>query len=413
MSESSTAKRRGPALIITLAILVIAAVVGAVMMIQQTPVASNGGPGGASKGGMPPAAVYVVTTKSLTAQNYAKVTGSLRSALRSNLAAQEAGAVAEILADEGRRVKKNAVLVKLDGRRLDAQMAEAQAQLRSFTSIVDQREAELKRGTEDHEMKKALFKDMAIARSELLDATRVLAVARALIGVARDRKIEAQSRVNLLDIRKNDLEIRAPFAGLVTERMIEPGEWAGEGQSVMTLVSIDSVEAWLRVPERYLLDLENNPKGVQVVINNFGTLTPVEVRIISDVDPRSRMFTVVAVLDNSDQKLAPGLSLTGRVPIGKNTPHLVIPVDAVLRTQSGNFIFRAKKAADPSAMYSAERIPVTISFEREGQAYILPNADTALQNNDQVVVEGNDRLQPNQPLMIQAREADAAAPTKP
>lgn len=400
-------------MIITLAILVIAAVVGAVMMIQQTPIASNGGPGGASEGGMPPAAVYVVTAKSLTAQNYAKVTGSLRSTLRSNLAAQEAGAVAEILADEGQRVKKNAVLVKLDDRRLEAQMAEAQAQLRSLTSIVDQREAELKRGTEDHEMKKALFKDMAIARSDLLDATRVLAVANALIGAARDRKIEAQSRVNLLDIRKNDLEIRAPFAGLVTDRMIEPGEWAGEGQSVMTLVSIDSVEAWLRIPERYLLDLENNPEGVQVVINNFGTLTPVEVRIISDVDPRSRMFTVVATLDNSDQKLAPGLSLTGRVPIGKNTPHLVIPVDAILRTQNGNFIFRAKKAADPSTMTSAERISVTISFEREGQAYILPNADTALQSDDQVVVEGNDRLQPNQPLMIQAREGEGVAPTKP
>ncbi|MEK6247150.1 MAG: efflux RND transporter periplasmic adaptor subunit, partial [Planctomycetales bacterium] len=206
--------------------------------------------------------------------------------------------------------------------------------------------------------------------------------------------------------------IRAPFAGLVTERMIEPGEWAGEGQSVMTLVSIDSVEAWLRVPERYLLDLTNNPQGVQVVINNFGTLTPAEVRIISDIDPRSRMFTIVAKLDNSDQKLAPGLSLTGRVPIGKNTPHLVIPVDAVLRTQSGNFIFRAKKAADPSAMSSAERIPVTISFEREGLAYILPDANTALQNDDQVVVEGNDRLQPNQPLMIKTREAEGEAPTK-
>jgi multidrug efflux pump subunit AcrA (membrane-fusion protein) len=125
------------------------------------------------------------------------------------------------------------------------------------------------------------------------------------------------------------------------------------------------------------------------------------------------MFTVVATLDNSDQKLAPGLSLTGRVPIGKNVPHLVIPVDAVLRTQRGNFIFRAKKTADTSAMSSAERIPVAISFEREGQAYILPDADTALKNGDQIVVEGNDRLQPVQPLMIQSRKTEGEAPTRP
>lgn len=413
MPEATSSDRRRPALIIALAILVIAAVIGAVMMIQRTPSASNGGPGGASSPGLPPAAVYVETANLLTVQNYAKVTGSLRSALRSELAAQEAGAVEEILVDEGQRVAKNDLLVRLDGRRLEAQMAEAQAQLRSSTSKVAQREAELKRGTEDHKMKTALFAENAIPRSDLLDATRVLAVANALTAAARDEKIEAQSRINLLTIRKNDLEIRAPFAGLITERMIEPGEWAGEGQSVVNLVSMDPVEAWLRVPERHLLDVEKNPGEVRVNINHFGTLSPTEVRIIPDVDPRSRMFNVVALLDNAEQNLSPGLSLTGRVPIGKNAPHLSVPVDAVLRTQRGDFIFRAKKPADPAGMPTAERIPVNISFEREGKVYLLPGADSVLQQGDQVVVEGNDRLQPGQPMMIQSRDSEAQAPPKP
>lgn len=416
MPELTSSDRRRPALIIALAILVITAVIGAVMMIQRTPNASNGGPGGpggASSPGLPPAAVYVATANLQTVQNHAKVTGSLRAALRSELAAQEAGAVLEILVDEGQRVAKNDLLVRLDGRRLDAQMAEAQAQLRSSTSRVEQREAELKRGTEDHKMKTALFAENAIPRSDLLDATRVLAVANALTAAARDEKIEAQSRINLLTIRKNDLEIRAPFAGLITERMIEPGEWAGEGQSVMNLVSLDPVEAWLRVPERHLLDVEKNPGEVRIMINQFGTLSPAEVRIISDVDPRSRMFNVVALLDNADQKLSPGLSLTGQVPIGKEAPHLSVPVDAVLRTQRGDFIFRAKKPADAAGMPTAERIPVNISFEREGKAYLLPSSDTALQQGDQVVIEGNDRLQPGQPMMIQTRDLGTKAPTKP
>lgn len=413
MLESTSADRRRPALIVALAILVIAAVIGAVMMIQRTPNASNGGPGGASSPGLPPAAVYVETATLLTAQNYAKVTGSLRSALRSELAAQEAGAVVEILVDEGRKVAKNDVLVRLDGRRLEAQMAEAQAQLRSSTSRVEQREADLKRGTEDHKMKQALFDDGAIPRSDLLDATRVLAVANALTAAARDEKTEAESRINLLTIRKKDLEIHAPFAGLIAERMIEPGEWAGEGQSVVTLVSMDPVEAWLRVPERHLLDVEKNPGEVRVMINDFGTLSPTEVRIIPDVDPKSRMFTVVASLSNVDQNLSPGLSLTGRVPIGKNAPHLSIPVDAVLRTQRGDFVFRTKKAADPAGMPTAERFPVAISFEREGKAFILPDEDTALQQGDQVVIEGNDRLQPGQPMMVQTRDPEAKVPTKP
>jgi len=414
MPEPTSAGRRRPvALIIALAILAIAALIGAVVLIQRTPsVPSGGGQGGASGSGLPPAAVYVGPAKLLTVQNYAKVTGSLRSALRSELAAQEAGAE-KILVDEGQRVAKDDLLVKLDGRRLEAQLAEAQAQLRSSTSRVEQREAELKRGKEDFQMKKALFDENAIPRSDLLDATRVLAVAEALTAAARDEKIEAQSRINLLTIRKNDLEIRAPFAGLITERMIEPGEWAGEGQSVINLVSMDPVEAWLRVPERYLLDVKRNSGEVRVMINRFGSLTPTEVRIIADVDPRSRMFTVVARLDNTDHKLSPGLSLTGRVPTGKNIPHLSIPVDAVLRTQRGDFVFRVKKPSDPSGMPTAERIPVTISFEREGRLYLLPGEDTALRQEDQVIVEGNDRLQPGQALMVQSREPEAQAQSKP
>ncbi len=415
MPESTSSGRRRPVvLIIAFAILVIAALIGAVVMIQRTPsVPSGAGSGGASGSGLPPAAVYVGTTKLLTAQNYAEVTGSLRSALRSELAAQEAGAVEEILVDEGQRVEKNDLVVKLDGRRLEAQLAEAQAQLRSSISRVEQREAELKRGKEDFQMKKSLFDENAIPRSDLLDATRVLAVAEALTAAARDEKIEVQSRINLLTIRKNDLEIRAPFAGQVTERMIEPGEWAGEGQSVVNLVSMDPVEAWLRVPERYLLDVKNNSGEVRVTINQFGSLTPAEVRIIADVDPRSRMFTVVARLDNADQRLSPGLSLTGRVPIGKNAPHLSIPVDAVLRTQRGDFVFRTKKPSDPAGMPTAERIPVAIAFEREGRVYLLPGEDTVLQQDDQVVVEGNDRLQPGQALLVQSRETEGEAPTKP
>jgi len=413
MPETTSSGRRRTVLIVALATLVIAALIGAVMMIQRTPNASNGGPGAASGQGLPPAAVYVEAATLLAAQNHTKVTGSLRSALRSELVAQEAGAVDEILVDEGQRVAKNDLLVRLDGRRLEAQMAEAQAQLRSATSRVEQREAELNRGREDHEMKKALFEDMAIARSELLDATRVLAVANALAAAARDEKIEAQSRINLLTVRKDDLEIRAPFAGLIAERMIEPGEWAGEGQSVMTLVSMDPVEAWLRVPERHLPEIEKSPGEVRVTLDHFGTLSPTEVRVIPDVDPRSRMFTVVALLDNAEQGLSPGLSLTGRVPIGKNTPHLRIPLDAVLRTQRGDFVFRAKKPADPAGMPTAERIPVAISFEREGKAYLLPGADTTLQQGDLVVVEGNDRLQPGQPMMVQPRAPEAQAPAKP
>lgn len=412
---SAEEERSGPAplLIAALALLIIAVVIGAIMIIQRAPsvddaAAAAGQPGG--EGGppaMPPAAVFVQAVKLEPAQNLAKVTGALRAVSRSELAAQEPGAIAEILTDEGKVVEKDAVVVRLDGRRLKAELASARAALKTAGSLIAQRTAELERATKDQVMKKQLFvEDRAIAESDFLDAENVLAVATAQLDAAKDAVVEAQSRIDLLEVRQKDLDIKAPFVGLITERHVEPGEWVAAGEKVMTIISGSPVEAWLRVPERFLLDLQGQPDRVRVAIENLGELTPSSVRIVPDVDPRSRTFTAVAELDNSDGTLAAGMSITGQVPVGVHQPHLIIPVDALLRTERGDFVFRAGSSG------VAERIPVEQAFERDGQIFLLPARNPQLAEGDQVVVEGNDRLQPNQPLMIEERPEAPAPPAE-
>lgn len=246
--------------------MTIAAIVGAVMIIQRAPEASDGNPAGAAPQGPPPAAVFSSPVETAKAQHYAKVTGSLRPALRSELAAQEMGAVDEILVDEGQEVTAGTVLLRLDGRRIKAQLEEAQARLGALEQRIEQREAELERARKDKAMKRALLEAEAIAESDLLDAERTLLVSQALLAAAEEEKSEAKSRIELLEIRQKDLVLEAPYAGLITERLIEPGEWAGAGEHLLTLVSTDPVEAWLNVPERYLIDIKDNPEAVRVLI---------------------------------------------------------------------------------------------------------------------------------------------------
>lgn len=410
-SEPPQKSNRGPMLIGALALLVVLVVVIAIKLIHDAPSAAEataaaGGDAGGGPPSMPPAAVYVVRVRSEPAQNLATVTGSLRAVSRSEVAAREAGPIAEILADEGQLVKKDDVLVRLDGRRVKAQLAEARAALKSANSLVAQRTAELKRANQDHTMKEGLFSDGSVAERILLDAKQVLAVSQAQLDAASDSVAEAQSRLDLLKVREADLEIHAPFAGLVTERHVEPGEWVAAGANVMTLISNNPIEAWLKVPERFLQDVREQPESVKVRVANFGELTPKSIRIVPDVDPRSRLFTAVALLDNADGRLAAGLSTTGRIPVGSYEPHLVMPVDALLRTERGDFIFKAGEGQAPVG----ERLAVEVAFERGSEIYLLPARNPQLLESNLVVVEGNDRLQPNQPLLIKERAEETVPP---
>ena len=97
------------AVIAVIVIVLVVVTVVVIQMIQKAPMAGAGGPGGS--GGppqMPPAAVIVAPVKKELTQEQASVTGTLRALSKSDVAAQEAGAVASVLVDEGDEVSQKA-----------------------------------------------------------------------------------------------------------------------------------------------------------------------------------------------------------------------------------------------------------------------------------------------------------------
>jgi len=391
--------------IVALAVLAVAAAFVAIKVMREAPVAGAGGPGGGPMA-MPPAAVYVDAIARETTQAEAVVTGELRAVSQAEIAAREPGAVMEVLVDEGSIVKEGDVLAKLDDRRIKAQLAEVEASLKSAHSLVKQREAELARAKRDFVMKRELLNRKAVSESDALDAERALAVADAQGNVARDGIAEAESRIDFLKAQLADLTIRAPFAGAVVRRNVEPGEWAAAGAVVATLVTVDPIEAWLRVPARSLDDLRGNSEGFRVRRSATGELLePASVKLVPDVDPNSQLFTVVATLPNGDGRLAPGESVTGIVPVGERGAHWLFPTDALIRSAAGDFVYVVQPPSKEGEMPTGARTMVNIAFERGGRVYVA-DAD-AFAEGAQIIVEGNERLMPGQGLMIQSRGAEA------
>ncbi len=393
---------------ILLAVVVAAGLWFGLKAIRETPVAGEGegAPAGGAPAGPPPASVIVAPVESRTAVERQRVTGSLMAKSRAEVAARESGAVEVVKVDEGDAVKKDDVIATLDARRLNAELAQARARVTVAEAMVLQREAESKRADSDLQSKKDLLEDRAVSKREVLDAEREAAVAKARTQAARDELTAERSVLELLQVRLGDLEVKAPFDGRVVARHVEPGEWLAAGAPVVTLVSIGEIEAWLNVPERFSAGVEAAGSDLKVVTDGNHVETEAKsIRRVADVDQRTRLFTVVATVEDQSGALVPGMSVHADLPVGEATERFAVPVDAVMVTRNETYVFRVGPPPEGGGMPMSEKVPVTELFRRDGIAYL---DSASLKAGDQVVVEGNERLFPGTPLIVTEPQSPVA-----
>lgn len=372
--------------------------------IREAPVVGEEGggePGTAVPEGLPPASVIVAAVEKKVVEERRRMTGTLKAESRAEVAAQESGAVREVAVDEGDVVKEGDTLARLDARRLDAELAQARARVTVAEAMVAQREAESKRAATDFESKEKLFTDpagAAVSEREVLDAEREADVAMARTRAAKDEWAAEKSVLDLLEVRRGDLEIVAPFDGRVVARQVEPGEWVAAGAPVVTLVSAGEIEAWFDVPERFAASIEAAGKELVVRADGNGHREPAKaLRRVADVDVRTRLFSVVVTIDDGGGALVPGMSVNADLPVGEAVERLAVPVDAIMVTQAETFVFRAAAPSGAGGLPMSEKVTVTELFRRDGVAYV---ESAGLEVGDTVVVEGNERLFPGTPLIV-------------
>ncbi|BCX48982.1 RND family efflux transporter, MFP subunit [Haloferula helveola] len=364
--------------------------------------------GGKGGGGRPPSAVIFRPAEKREIVETLTATGTLRATRRAEVAAIESGAIESLSVDEGDAVEAGAVLAKIDARRLEAQLQEASAGLTSAKAELAQREAEQERAVQDEEMMRGLWDQRAVAEREYLDSLREMKVAEARTRAAKEMIEAAAKRLELLEVRQKDLEVRAPFAGRVVVRHTELGEWVSEGAPVVTLVSTGEAEAWLQLPERHASLLrETSPAQVELKFSGVGeSISADKLTVIPEIDGGSRRFTLVAHIPDPENRLTPGSSVTATVPLGEAVPRVIVPTDAILTSYAGNYVFVPDRSGEGPP--TAKRVDVQLLFERAGEAVL---ADGALEEGAEVIVEGNERLMPGAPIAPKPWVSKEAPPT--
>lgn len=281
-------------------------------------------------------------------------TATLEAEEEATVVAKVSGVVVELLVEEGARVKAGQVLARLDGERYALEVARAEANLRKL-------EQEYNRNKELHE--RNLVSAEAYQRLKFdLDALR--------------------ASYELAKLQHEYTQIRAPIAGVVSQRLIKVGNMVTENQPVFVVTDFDPLLANLHVPERELGKLRVGQKAtIDADALPGQSFSGVIDRISPVVDPKTGTFKVTVAVKDPSHRLKPGMF--GRINIVYDVRHkaLLVPRNAVLREDAEATVYVVENGM-------AYRRTVTTGYANNGHIEIL----SGLKEGERVVTVGQTTL---------------------
>ena len=346
------------------------------------------------------AAVHVDPVRPVPLSESAPVLGRLVATRAGAVAARVDAPVESFVVEVGDRVARGDTLVLLDDERLSAQRDQADAALAEARARLQTSREERALARQALDRLTRLRDSAAFSQASFEDQRQEVAIARAEVASAEATVARAEADLRLAAIDVKHAEIRAPYAGVVTERPIEAGAYVTRGATVLRLVSDRKLEVEADVPVKRLAGLRVGAE-VQMALADDRRFTGTVRAILPQENPRTRTRPVRFVPDfgpgGGDHRYAAGESVTVAVPLGDSRTVLSVHKDAVIRRGEETVIF---VYADGSAQVRPVRLGAEV-----GERFAVLDGLTA---GDLAVVRGNERLRPGQPLTIEKRLGPAA-----
>jgi len=260
--------------------------------------------------------VRTATISDLEAPVTLRLSGNLKGLKETDLAANATGRVLTTTVERGAQVKAGQVLAQLDVRAAAISATEANAMAESARASAAQLKLECARSEQ-------LKASGSISQAEL---DRITSQCRtSTLGV------EASSaRAQMAAQNVGDGSVRAPFAGVVTERYVDVGEFVRPDSRVVTIVSIDTLRLELAVPEAEASKVKEEAE-VGFHVATFPERRFVgKVRFVSGaIRAATRDLVVEAIVDNADKALKPGMFADIELNIGTQKV-AGVPKEAIL-----------------------------------------------------------------------------------
>ena len=264
--------------------------------------------------------------------------GTLNPVSLVSVGTQISGIVRKLYVDFNDRVEKDQVLLELDNALSNAQIAQSQSSVRNNQASVELATANEKRMRE-------LYAQEFVSKQELDTAVQVLKSAKAQLDSARG--LLARDQTNL-----NFTIIRSPVSGIVVNRVVDVGQTVAASFQTPTLIQIAQDLSKMQIDTSFAeADIGNIKEGQPVKFNvdaypnrNFEGVVK-QVRLNSTNTSNVVTYNVVVSVDNSDQKLLPGMTAYVNIAVASKQQVLLVP-NAALRYKPKNNDNGRKNEAD-------------------------------------------------------------------
>jgi membrane fusion protein (multidrug efflux system) len=315
------------------------------------PSKAAGGPGA----GRGPVAVEAARAQQVALSEEVFAAGTLRANESVVLKPEIAGRIVQLGFSDGARVASGALLVALDASVLAAQAEQARAELGLARTNFER--------TQD------LAKRNFVSGSALDQAAANLRV--------------QEARLHLAEAQLAKTRIVAPFPGVLGLRNISVGDYVKDGADLVTLEDVTSMKVDLRLPERFLGQLQRG-QAISVSVDAFperefrATLDALD----AQVDANGRSVLARGRLANPEGVLRSGMFAKARIRLKDKPSATVVPEEAILPVGNDAFVYRVDGG-------KAYRTKVVTGLRREGRVEIVAGVSPG----DLVVTAGQLKLQ--------------------
>ena len=316
-----------------------------------------------------------------------------------NIFSRVDGYIAKIYVDKGDLVKANQLLVEIDHTDYIHAVNQAKANLLSAKAKVVQQDAGVRNATLTLDRMQALIKDQFVSQQDLDTA---LVNRDAAVALQDSLRAQVQQMTVALAQAETNLAysyIRAPFAGYIAERNLDPGAYVSGttaststvSRGILSVHDVDTVRTLIEVVEKDVPLVQIGQRAdvrAEAYPNEVfeGRVT----RIVQALNRATRTMTVEVDLPNKDHRLKGGMFARVEVLVGKHPQAIQIPLDAVSRLEESQYVYVVKDG-------KAHQVPVELGALAENRVEVVKG----LAGDEQLIVSGKDLVSEGVPVQTQ------------
>lgn len=346
----------------------------AFLMLPGTVLAADGKPD------TPPAKVVVGTVEEKTVAENTPIVGTLYFDKVSKVSTEVSGLVEAIPFHAGDRVQKGDTLVRLNTDFIEKDIGLA-------VTRIEQVDVQLEKADKDLQRYESLYRENA-ATEKAYDDLRF---------TRRDLRKQRESLAKTLEIarlKKTKSTILAPFDGIVLEKCSEVADWVSPGAVFCRLGALDALCVKVPIAEE-LINYTHEGDEVQITLTAFqksvvgvvAGFLPVADLKTKNVMVKIRLARMPGVVEN--------MSATVLIPTSRPKKFTLVPRSAIVNQQGRDFLYTMKDGR--AVPISIKRVSVFI-----GDYAGVDNPEVV--SGMPVIVDGGERIQPDQPVEIIDRE---------